>query len=131
MTEKGNCRFFTRRQNCLCWTTRNAEQTCQRGTEMIPEDLKARFPEKFVSENKVFSHIHRGDRIFIGTGCGEPQYLVGALIRYLEANPKAFFDAEVLHVWTLGITPYTNQKYERNFRYDSFFIASNTREAIN
>ena len=95
------------------------------------EEMKKKYPGKFASEEKIFSHIHRGDRIFIGTGCGEPQHLIRALIRYLEANPKAFFDAEVLHVWTLGITPYTNQKFERNFRYDSFFIASNTREAIN
>ena len=94
-------------------------------------EMKEKYPAKFASEEKIFGHIHRGDRIFIGTGCGEPQHLIRALIRYLEANPKAFFDAEVLHVWTLGITPYTDQKYERNFRYDSFFIASNTREAIN
>jgi acyl-CoA hydrolase/RimJ/RimL family protein N-acetyltransferase len=95
------------------------------------DEMKAKYPAKFASEDRIFSRIHRGDRIFIGTGCGEPQYLVRALIRYLEANPKAFFDAEVLHIWTLGITPYTNQKYERNFRYDSFFIASTTRDAVN
>ena len=45
----------------------------------------------------MFSHIHRGARIFIGTGCGEPQYLVHALINYVESHPKAFFDAEVFH----------------------------------
>ncbi len=89
------------------------------------------YPEKFGSENAIFSHIHRGNRIFIGTGCGEPQYLVRALIRYVESHPTAFFDAEVFHVWTLGIAPYTDEKFKRNFRHNSFFIAKNTREAVN
>ena len=34
------------------------------------------YPDKFVPEEKVFSNIQRGRRIFIGTACGEPQYLV-------------------------------------------------------
>jgi acyl-CoA hydrolase/GNAT superfamily N-acetyltransferase len=89
------------------------------------------YPEKFGSEDSIFGHIHRGNRIFIGTGCGEPQYLVRALIRYVESHPTAFFDAEVFHVWTLGIAPYTDEKFKRNFRHNSFFIAKNTREAVN
>lgn len=58
------------------------------------DELKTLYPEKFVPEDKIFSHIHRGDRISIGTACGEPQFL----INYVESHPKAFFDAEVLHV---------------------------------
>jgi acyl-CoA hydrolase/GNAT superfamily N-acetyltransferase len=101
---------------------------------MEPErmnEFRKTYPEKFGSEDSIFSHIHRGNRIFIGTGCGEPQYLVRALIRYVESHPTAFFDAEVLHVWTLGIAPYTDEKFKRNFRHNSFFIAKNTREAVN
>jgi len=94
-------------------------------------EFRKTYPEKFGSEDSIFSHIHRGNRIFIGTGCGEPQYLVRALIRYVESHPTAFFDAEVLHVWTLGIAPYTDEKFKRNFRHNSFFIAKNTREAVN
>ncbi len=92
---------------------------------------KKRYPEKFVAEEAIFSHIHAGDRIFIGTGCGEPQYLVQALIKFVESNPKAFFDTEVLHVWTLGVAPYTDHKFRKNFRHNSFFIAENTREMVN
>jgi acyl-CoA hydrolase/RimJ/RimL family protein N-acetyltransferase len=99
--------------------------------EIPIEKLKREFPAKFVSENEVFSLIHPGDRIFIGTGCGEPQYLVAALIQYVESHPKAFFDAEVLHVWTMGLAPYTDKKFKQNFRHNSFFIGNNTRDAIN
>jgi acyl-CoA hydrolase/ribosomal protein S18 acetylase RimI-like enzyme len=95
------------------------------------DQMKKSYPEKFVSEQEIFSRIHAGDRIFIGTGCGEPQYLVKALINYVESDPKALVDAEVLHVWTLGLAPYTAEKFKSNFRHNSFFVGSNTRESIN
>lgn len=95
------------------------------------DSLKNQYPEKFLSEEDIFSHIRRGDHIFVASGCGEPQYLVRALTRYLEAHPKAFFDAEVLHIYSLGLAPYTEQKYKANFRHNSFFIGNSTRESIN
>lgn len=89
------------------------------------------YPEKFAPENKIFSHIHPGNRIFIGTACGEPQHLVNALITYVQSHPKAVFDAEVFHVWTLGVAPYADEKFKDNFRHNSFFIGDNARESIN
>lgn len=88
-------------------------------------------PEKFIPTDNIFGKIHAGDRIFISTGCGEPQHLVGRLVAYVEAHPKAFFDAEVLQVWTLGVAPYTDEKLKDNFRHNSFFISHHTREAVN
>jgi acyl-CoA hydrolase/N-acetylglutamate synthase-like GNAT family acetyltransferase len=93
--------------------------------------LQKAYPEKFASSETVFSKIHRGDRIFIGTGCGKPQYLVDEMVRFVEAHPKAFFDAEVLHLWTLGVSPYLREEVKRNFRLDSFFISGPTRDAVN
>ena len=49
----------------------------------------------------------------------------------MESNPKGLFDAEILHVWTLGIAPYTDERFKSNFRHNSFFIGANTRDAIN
>lgn len=95
------------------------------------EDFKKQYPEKFLSEKIIFSHIHAGDRIFIGTACGEPQYLSKALIAYVESNPKALLDAEVLHIWSLGVAPYTDAKFKRNFRQNAFFIGDYARETIN
>jgi acyl-CoA hydrolase/GNAT superfamily N-acetyltransferase len=95
------------------------------------EMLRLRYPDKFAPEEQVFRSIHRGDRIFISTGCGEPQYLVKALIEYVKAHPKAFFDAEVLHIWTLGVAPYTDEKFRSNFRHNAFFIGDSTRGAVN
>ncbi len=72
------------------------------------DELRKLYPEKFLPEDKIFSRINRGDRIFIGTACAEPQYLVNALVNYVSSYPKAFFDAEVIHVWTLGVAPYAD-----------------------
>ncbi|MCJ7640671.1 MAG: GNAT family N-acetyltransferase [Desulfobacterales bacterium] len=94
-------------------------------------EMKRVYPGKFLSESKIFSHIHPGSSIFISSACGEPQCLVRALIKYLEADPKAFFDAEVMHIWTLGIAPYTEERFKANFRHDSFFIGNTTRQAVN
>jgi acyl-CoA hydrolase/RimJ/RimL family protein N-acetyltransferase len=95
------------------------------------DGFKKAYPEKFASENEIFSHIRRGDHIFVASGCGEPQYLVQALIRYVESNPKAFFDAEIIHIYSLGLAPYAGAKYKANFRHNSFFIGNSTRDSIN
>ena len=95
------------------------------------EQFKQAYPAKFADEKEIFSKIHPGSRIFIGTACAEPQYLVNSLVNYVESHPKAFFDAEVLQVWTLGVAAYTQEKFKSNFRHNSFFIGDNTRGAVN
>jgi len=105
--------------------------TLAKNNSPIESRLQDTYPEKVRPEEEIFSRIHRGDTIFIGTGCGEPQYLVQALTNYVRSHPKAFFDAEVFHVWTLGVAPYTDEKFKYNFRHNSFFIGTNTRSAVN
>jgi len=115
----------------------NVCEYCSGVVTILAENInplnKAReeYPEKFASEEEIFSHIHRGDRIFIASACSEPQYLVSALVRYVESYPKAFFDAEVLHIWSLGLAPYTEERFKYNFRHNSFFIGNSTRDAVN
>ncbi|MGZ3513720.1 MAG: GNAT family N-acetyltransferase [Thermodesulfobacteriota bacterium] len=93
--------------------------------------VKEKYPEKFASEQTIFSHIRRGDRIFIGSGCGEPQYLVQALVAYAEAHPKMVLDTEILHIWTLGVAPYIKEKFRRNFRYNCLYVGDQAREPVN
>jgi acyl-CoA hydrolase/RimJ/RimL family protein N-acetyltransferase len=105
----------------------------ERTENLLPalEELRRRHPEKFATDHAIFEQVHRGDRIFIGTACGEPQYLVRSLIEYVTSHPKAVLDSEIVHVWTLGLAPYTDVKFKRNFRHNSFFIGDNTRAAVN
>ncbi|HEQ78649.1 MAG TPA: acetyl-CoA hydrolase/transferase family protein, partial [Euryarchaeota archaeon] len=95
------------------------------------EKMKQLYKEKFAPINEAFTHIHRGDHIFIGTACGEPQFLVNALVEFVKDNPKAFFDTELLQVWSLGVAPYTDSTFHSNFRLNSFFIGDPTRDAVN
>ncbi|HEY5492969.1 MAG TPA: GNAT family N-acetyltransferase [Candidatus Anoxymicrobiaceae bacterium] len=95
------------------------------------DTFREMYPGKFSDEKEIFGSIHRGDRLFVSTGCGEPQYLMSALADYVDNNPKAFFDAEVLQVWTLGVAPYAESRFLRNFRQNSFFVGDSTREAVN
>ncbi len=95
------------------------------------QKVSQQYPDKFATTNTIFNKIHPGNRIFIGTGCGEPQLLVRSLIEYVRSNPKAFFDTELLQVWALGVAPYGDEKFKDNFRYNSFFIGNNTRQAVN
>jgi acyl-CoA hydrolase len=92
---------------------------------------KKLYPDKFAPEEEVFGRINRGNTIFVGTACGEPQYLVQCLTDYTREHPKAFFDAEILHVMTLGVAPYADEKFKQNFRHNSFFVGDSTRGAIN
>jgi acyl-CoA hydrolase/GNAT superfamily N-acetyltransferase len=112
-------------------TITEQENAMNGDTEKRIEEFKQQYPDKFPGAEHVFSVIHPGNRIFIGTGCGEPQCLVHALIEYVRSHPKAFFDAELLQVWTLGVAPYADEKFKDNFRSNSFFIGNNTRDAVN
>lgn len=95
------------------------------------EKFKAKYQDKFVSEDKLFECINRGDTLFVGTGCGEPQHLVNLLVKYVEANPMKVIESEVVHIWAMGVAPYTDPRFEINFRYNSFFVGDSAREAVN
>lgn len=95
------------------------------------DEIRKHWPKKFKAERFVFQEIRPGDKIFIGTGCGEPQYLVRAFINHVNKNPKAFLDTELINIVTLGVAPYIDEKFRDNFRLNSFFIGNSTRRAVN
>jgi len=95
------------------------------------EKFKKLYPEKFISEEALFGRIRRGNSIFIGTACGEPQYLVGSLIRYVQSASHTIYGTQILHVWTLGVASYADKKFKINFRHNSFFISDSSRRSVN
>ena len=86
-----------------------------------------RFKPKVVEATKALARIKAGDRVFIGSACGEPQALIRALV---EMGGKVA-DTELIHVLTLGVAPYTDPKYAPNFRANAFFIGNSLRDAVN
>jgi acyl-CoA hydrolase/GNAT superfamily N-acetyltransferase len=93
--------------------------------------IRKAFGDRFVEPEVAFDTIRRGDHLFVGTGCGEPQFLLKSLAGFVHSHPKAFFDTEVFQVWTLGVAPYADERLKQNFRHNSFFIGDNTRDAVN
>jgi len=70
--------------------------------------------------------IESGARIFIGTGCGQPQILVEELV----SEKNNIQDTEIYHLLTQGNAPYIQKEYCDKFRTCSFFLAPNVRQGI-
>jgi acyl-CoA hydrolase/RimJ/RimL family protein N-acetyltransferase len=84
------------------------------------------YKSKQVLATEAFRRIKAGDRIFIGTGCGQPQTLVDELV----SDRNEIVDTEIYHLLTSGGAPYIREEYAKKFRTYSFFLAANVREAI-
>ena len=86
----------------------------------------ADYDKKVQSAERAMRLIRRGHRVFIGSGCGEPQHLVQAL----ERVAIELADLEVLHLLSLGRTSYTDKTFQDKVRLKSLFVASGSRQAI-
>jgi acyl-CoA hydrolase/GNAT superfamily N-acetyltransferase len=93
---------------------------------MSPQDWKKEYQHKLQEPKAALTHIRPGSRIFIGTGCAVPSLLV----KTLETIGSKLRDTEIMHILTVGDTPYTNERFSDNFRCNAFFIGQNTRSAI-
>jgi acyl-CoA hydrolase/GNAT superfamily N-acetyltransferase len=83
--------------------------------------------KKRVSIDSAIRTIHRGDRLFVGTGCGEPQYLFRSFLKYANSFPNPVHRREWFHVWSLG---FLSQATGDRVRYHGFFIADTLRDLI-
>ena len=82
-------------------------------------------PEKVVSAEEAIDHIKNGSRIFIGTGCGEPQHLIHALVK----NPM-LQDALVYQMLSFTLAKYVDDDdFLKRFAIKLFFISAIMRKA--
>ncbi len=88
--------------------------------------LKQVYGERLCTVEEAFKKIKPGRRIFIATGCAEPQYLVKNLSRF----PKNVADAEVVHLISINAFPYSEEKLHNLFRLNTFFIGRAARDAV-
>jgi acyl-CoA hydrolase len=87
---------------------------------------KAKYAAQTMNVTEAVKKIRPGQRIFIGTGCGEPLELVTALSKRATELP----DTEIVHLLTFGDAPYAHRELAQFFRVNSFFIAENVRDII-
>jgi len=89
-------------------------------------DWQQKYAEKIRTPEQAIATIRRGDKLFIGSGAAEPQILVKALIE----GAGRLADTRIMHIMTLGVAPYTEEKFTDQFRHNAFFIGANTRHAV-
>jgi acyl-CoA hydrolase/GNAT superfamily N-acetyltransferase len=85
------------------------------------------WPDKYVENskkvNEVLKVIRPGQRVFIGSSCGEPQHLV----RGLSELSDYFRDIEIIRLLTLETTPLTliaNKPHDQSINIRSFYLGS-------
>ena len=85
-----------------------------------------KYKDMIATPGQAVSHLQPGQRVFIGTGCGEPKELVKAL----TDRASKLADMEIVQLLTLGEAPYAHKKLADCFLVNSFFVAENVRGLI-
>ncbi|MDM8550318.1 GNAT family N-acetyltransferase [Desulfobacterales bacterium HSG2] len=82
-------------------------------------------PEKIVSAEEAVSRIKGGNRVFVGTGCGEPQHLIKAMV-----NDAALQDIIVYQMLSSTFSRFVDDdSFHNRFSLKLFFISSYMRRA--
>jgi acyl-CoA hydrolase/GNAT superfamily N-acetyltransferase len=84
------------------------------------------FSHKVCSAKEAVSSIESGSRIFIGTACATPRFLLGAL-EALSIPPS---DVTILSFLTDGAIPFEKDKPVSKYRHKCFFVGKEMSEAI-
>ncbi len=85
--------------------------------------------EKKKTVGKAISLIKSGQRVFVGSSAGEPQYLV----RELAEASRTFSDIEIVRLLSLESTPLTfiaNETKDQNMNIRSFYLGSAKSEEL-
>lgn len=81
------------------------------------------YVEKRCSAQEAIGRIRSGQRVFIGSSCGEPQYLV----KKLADAADTFTDIEIVRLLSLESTPLTliaDKTKDQSFNIRSFYLGS-------
>ncbi len=82
-------------------------------------------PEKLVDAKTAVSRIRQGSRVFIGTGCGEPQHLIRTMIQ--DSNIQDVMIYQMLsHTLSQVIE---DEGFQKRFSLKLFFISRTMRRA--
>jgi acyl-CoA hydrolase/GNAT superfamily N-acetyltransferase len=88
-------------------------------------DLNKYCPEKVVNAEQAMAKIKNGSRIFIGTGCGEPQHLIHAMVKNTRIQ-----DAMLYQMLSFTLAGYVDDAdFLKRFALKLFFISSSMRKA--
>jgi len=87
--------------------------------------LESHCKNKMVSAEVAVSKINRGDRVFIGTGCGEPQHLIRTMVK-----DKSKQDITLYQMLSFTLAQFVDdQSFLDRFSLKLFFISEPLRKA--
>ena len=87
--------------------------------QKLPED-------KIVTAQAALAALHNGCRVFIGTGCGEPQHLIHAMVANIDTQ-----DIIIYQMFSLTLAQYVNDPdFVERFSLKLFFISEPMRKAV-
>ena len=95
--------------------------------DSLNKEWRKKWKDKEITAENAINKIIPGNRVFIGSGCSEPQLLTSELIKQSEK----LIDTEILHFLTIGPEKYFTNKAEDLFRHNALFIGKTLREEIN
>ena len=84
------------------------------------------YRSKLMTPREAVGCVESGMRVYIHPGCAEPEALVEAL---MERAPHVK-GVEVVHLLTLGTSPYCAPEMSESFRHNALFVGGNVREAV-
>ena len=88
-------------------------------------DWQHRYASKVVDAPEAVSKIMRGSRVFIGTGCGEPQHLIHAMVKDEQLQ-----DIMVYQMLSSTLSQFVEDaSFIRRFSLKLFFISQSMRKA--
>lgn len=87
---------------------------------------REKYADMIATPKKALARVKNGQRVFVGTGCGEPQLLVEAL----TDRAAELADVEIVHLLTKGDARYADPRFAASFTVNSFFIGQNVRGLI-
>jgi 4-hydroxybutyrate CoA-transferase len=85
------------------------------------------YRRKMMSAREAVQCVQSNMRVYIHSGCAEPEALVEALL----LRAPFVKDAEIVHFMTAGRADYTAPGMEGHFRQNSLFMGANVRQAVN
>ncbi len=90
------------------------------------ERIREVYESRLTTVEKAYGNIRPGNKIYIGSGVSEPQYLA----RRLADFPANIADTEILHLISLNVSPVTSGKFRDMFRLNTFFIGRAARDSV-
>ena len=79
-----------------------------------------------VTAAAAVSRIRSGDRVVVQHACGEPSFLLDAMVD----NAAAYQDVEIVHMVAMGKAAYAQPGMEAHFRHNALFVGGTTRGAV-